>query len=374
MVDPDIMRRFTVVHAAETIRGGIASYLREILPRQVARYGADRVAVVTVGEQIGDLGNIPGVVFVTVSRARSRVLTAWRVRGYVRKLLHETGAEILHLHSSFAGLVLRFMPGLLYQVRAVVYCPHGWAFVRKSGSAAVAARVERLLSRRCDAIICVSESERRAALRVGIRESKLRVILNGLPDAPPPAATAPLPSAAPLQLLFVGRFDRAKGFDVLVDAMRRVGRGAEVDVFGESVLGEGAPGDLPDGARLHGWQPFAAIAPFLQRCDALVMPSRWEALGISAIEAMRAGKAVIASRVGGLPELVEDGVTGYLVPPDDAAALAQVIGSAQRDRLAEMGARGRQRFLEKLRIEQCEASLAAVYHEVLTRRQSGEHA
>lgn len=353
-----------VLHVAETIKGGIATYLRNVLPLQAARYGQESVRVLIPDDQQEELRDVPVCVQPFPSH-RNRLLTALAAAQALRSNLAEFPPTFVHIHSSFAGLSCRLALRLVRHRPRVVYCPHGWAFVRVGRTAHVAARVERLLSPLCDAIVCVSHAERSAALGVGLPASKLHVILNGLPDRVP-RASAKLPlHESTLRLLFVGRFDRQKGFDVLVGALRRIPRAVHVDVFGASVLGEGEIGELPTCVQLHGWQPFAVIEPFLQRCDALVMPSRWEGFGLSALEAMRAGKAVIASRVGGLPELVEDGVTGYLVSPDDPSALASVLEGVQSGRLAKMGAMGRERFHERFRIDQCEAGLAKVYYDLL---------
>ena len=351
-------------HVAETIRGGIATYLREVIALQVQRYGENRVAVIAPTEQLADLGQLSGALLLGVDRTRSRLRTAWRVRRRLDSLLAGKSTEILHVHSAFAGMTCRIKPP---RQGGLVYCPHGWAFTRQARGGRLAARIERSLSRQCDAIVCVSAAETQAAAKYRLPRQKLATIYNGLPDRVLPETPDNDMSGSPLRILFAGRLDRQKGFDVLLAALNRLEREIEIHVFGESVLGEYAVADLPDTVHMHGWQTFEVIEPFLSQCDALVMPSRWDAFGLSAIEAMRAGKPVIASDVGGLVELIEDRVTGYLVPPGDAHALAEVLELAQPGELALMGRRGRERFLERFRIEKCESDLAALYKSVNTR-------
>ena len=358
-----------IVHVAETIKGGIATYLRNVLPLQSARYGRENIRVLVPASQEGELAGA-GVAVHSFSQHRSRPVTALAAAWKLRAQLTAFRPAIVHIHSSFAGLTCRPVLHWAPHHPRVVYCPHGWAFTRVGGAARIAEWIEQRLSRLCDAIVCVSDAERSAALAAGLSSAHLRMILNGLPDYDRSPIAGPS-AGAPLRLLFAGRFDRAKGFDVLVAALKRLQRPVQVDAFGESVLGENAVSEIPGSIRLRGWQPFSAMAPFLQRCDAVVMPSRWEGLPMSAIEAMRAGKAVIASRVGGLRELVEEGVTGLLVPPDDPVVLAETLERIQRHQLIAMGAMGRKRFLEKFRVETCEAQLAALYEELLTRKNFG---
>lgn len=354
---------YAAVHVSETIRGGIASYLREIIPLQVARYGSGRVVVVTTDDQICDLGTMPGVKAISVKRATSRARTAWRVRCALTALLKDHPTRILHVHSTFAGVTCRLPFGVRRRVGAIVYCPHGWPFIRTGRTVRVAGWVERVLAHFCNAIVCVSKSEYAIAVKQGLSCEKLHVIYNGLPDRAPPVSAREVGHGA-LRLVFVGRFDRSKGFDVLVEALNLVKRPMEVEVFGESVLGEYQESRLPSSIHMRGWQGFSVIEESILRADALVMPSRWEALGISAIEAMRAAKPVVASRVGGLRELVEDGVTGFLIPSDSPQALATVLTHVKRSTLMEMGECGRVRFLKDFGIEQCEENLANLYDSV----------
>jgi glycosyltransferase involved in cell wall biosynthesis len=88
------------------------------------------------------------------------------------------------------------------------------------------------------------------------------------------------------------------------------------------------------------------LSALLARTDVVVLPSYWEGLPVSLIEALSAGKAIVASRVGGNPELVADGVNGLLVPPGDAPALAQALLSLFSDpeRVRRMGQASRERF------------------------------
>ncbi len=104
----------------------------------------------------------------------------------------------------------------------------------------------------------------------------------------------------------------------------------------------------------------------LAQADLFILPSKWEGLPLSILEAMRAGLPVIATDTGGVAEAVSDGVTGYLTPPGDAATLRdriqRLIGS--RDLLLAMGAAGRSRYEQDFRIETMVQKTVAVYREV----------
>jgi glycosyltransferase involved in cell wall biosynthesis len=102
------------------------------------------------------------------------------------------------------------------------------------------------------------------------------------------------------------------------------------------------------------------VAAWLRRADALVHPARWEGFGLAVLEAMLAGLPVVASDVSSLPELVIDGETGLLVPPDDPPTLARALARAleERDRL---GAAGRERALREFSVARMADSTVALY-------------
>lgn len=157
----------------------------------------------------------------------------------------------------------------------------------------------------------------------------------------------PLPAEP--RALFVGVLERYKAFDVLVEAWRTVA--AELPVATLQVVGRGTLAPLAERLvrELPGhveWTPALTadeVAAALDEASVLVLPSRSEGMGRVVIEAGLRGRGVVASRVGGIPDVAADDETGLLVPPDDARALADALARVLSDRaLAErLGERAR---------------------------------
>jgi glycosyltransferase involved in cell wall biosynthesis len=162
-------------------------------------------------------------------------------------------------------------------------------------------------------------------------------------------------------VLFVGRFDRQKGTDLLLEALAELQDSVFCYLVGDTVLGDASLRALPPNARTTGWLAPSAIEAFYQSADVVVVPSRWEGFGLIAVEAMRAELPVIASRVGGLPEIVLDGETGVLLPPDDKASLVNALRDISDDRLAAMGRAGRQRFLRHFTLDRVHRQITELY-------------
>ena len=142
--------------------------------------------------------------------------------------------------------------------------------------------------------------------------------------------------------LFVGVLERYKAVDVLAEAWRLVAArvpGATLHVVGRGTLRD-VPAqlvrDLPEQARWTESLSTADVTRELDHATVLVLPSRSEGLGRVVVEAFCRGRGVVGSRVGGIPDIVEDGQTGLLVPPEDATALADALARVLADRaLAE---------------------------------------
>jgi glycosyltransferase involved in cell wall biosynthesis len=179
----------------------------------------------------------------------------------------------------------------------------------------------------------------------------------------------------------VARFSPEKGQHLLLDAAERLGRvrtDVEYVFAGAAFFGEGRyeeqirsraqGGPLAERVRFTG---FVEDVPSLLRdLDIIVHPSvEPEGFGQIVAEAMMAGKPVVVSAAGGSAELVEDGVTGRLVPPGDAAALADAIAEllASPRKAAEMGRRARQVALGRYDIRKTTGAIEEVYERVLAR-------
>ena len=126
--------------------------------------------------------------------------------------------------------------------------------------------------------------------------------------------------------------------------------------------------DLPESMQVTGWLPRDQIAALYAAAEVLVVPSRWEGFGLVAVEAMRAGRAVLASRVGGLPEVVDEGVTGGLFEAGDAAALAGILARLSGAELQAMGAAGRSRFERLFDVRRVGDELDTLYRRLVAAR------
>ena len=189
--------------------------------------------------------------------------------------------------------------------------------------------------------------------------ARATVIAHGLPDlaqGAPPSASKP-----GVELLFVGRLEPRKGVDVLLAAapivLSQTGD-VRITLVGEDLPAPGGSSWRDGFLRRHGGAPWRDRLRFegpLSRdrllaryaaCDVVAAPSRYESFGLTALEAMIFAKPCVASRVGGLPEVVAHGRTGLLVPPDDPAALAEALLHLVRNPglRAAMGAAARDRY------------------------------
>jgi len=169
-------------------------------------------------------------------------------------------------------------------------------------------------------------------------------------------------------VLFVGRLDRQKGVDIRFDAMRRLDGMAFALVVGASVVADDGPTALPPNVRIVGWLRRDEIAAYYAAAEVVLISSRWEAFSLVAVEAMRAGCAVIASAVGGLRDVVADGVTGVLVAPESAGALAAAVEGLSDAELRAMGTSGRERYERLFRIERVADELDTLYRNAPARR------
>ena len=174
------------------------------------------------------------------------------------------------------------------------------------------------------------------------------------------------------RLLFVGRLNKQKGIGLLLDAVGAMREHVDLDVVGagidqgELVRQAGALG-ISERVHWHGALPQPRLVDFYRTATAIVIPSKEEGFGLVAVEAQLCETPVVAFASGGLADILENRVTGYLVPPDDAGRLAatldEVVASEARH---EIGRAGRQSALGRYAPESVARRYRKLYDEVLT--------
>jgi starch synthase len=306
------------------------------------------------------------------------------------------GVDLVHSHTWYANHA-GHLAKVLYDVPHVVTAHsleprRPWKAEQLGGGYRLSSWVERTAYESADAIIAVSEGMRADVLDCypSLEPSRVRVVRNGIDSS----AYHPVTESDALRhygvdpdlpiVVFVGRITRQKGVGHLIAAAH------EIDPNAQLVLCAGAP-DTPEiaeettkavselAAARPGvyWiqkmlQP-AEVRQFLSHATVFVCPSVYEPLGIVNLEAMACGTAVVASDVGGIPEVVDDGRTGLLVhyDPDDESTfrvgLADAINAllGDPDRAAAMGVAGRERAVAEFSWASVAEQTVAVYRSVL---------
>ena len=341
---------------------GAENHLLLLLPALAAR-GFDVAAVMLHEGEPGaeEFAARLELVGVPVERVRLARALDSRAFGRILRRARQERPDILHthlVHADFHGLPA----GRIARVPGLVSTKHGFNAFR-DGKAFAAA--DRTIASLADVQIAISAGlADYLGEKEGFDPGSFEVVHYGIEAGPQPP---PLPGAP--RLAIVGRLIPIKGHDVLLRALA-VARERLPDLTLE-VAGEGplepelratvARLGLDDGVTFLG--RVAPVAPVLERAQAVVVPSFGEGFGMVALEAMERGRAVIASAVGGLPEIVDDGRTGILVPPGNAGALAAAIVelAGDRARAAELGAAARARALAEFSQERCTARTEAIY-------------
>ncbi|MGG5823781.1 glycosyltransferase [Falsiroseomonas sp. HW251] len=369
-------RPLRLAHVTEAPGGGVLSYLQEAVAFQAR--SPDVAAVSVLGPEVNAAPiaaiDSPKLVVRTFEHRRGSVAGLLRLGRLTGSLLDDSRAEILHVHSTFAGVMARLRAAFSFRRPKVVYSPHGWAFSRTSSVRPLIVAAERLLACVTDRIVCVSHAEMADAVAEGIPASKCVVIENGIATLPAAPAVAAPKSArgGRLRVLFVGRFDRQKGFDFCLAVMARLGDAAECFAVGDYVVGPAeAQLAIPENVTLLGWRDRAEVVELYKHADLLIMPSRWEGLPIVALEAMRSGLPIFSTPVGGLRDVVVDGITGRLFELSDPETVAGMIRSVTRETLAGYAERGHRRFLERFTAERMNSETVALYRSI---RDGGEAA
>ena len=406
--------RLTVLHLAQPVEGGVARVVTDLAWAQTR----EAVRVVVACPEGGSLAREAAAAGAEVEHWAAVREPGPRVPAETRRayqLIQQVRPDVVHAHSAKAGLAVRLaLRGRI----PTVYQPHAWSFEAVEGGAARAARAwERWAARWTDRVLCVSEAERRTGERAGIRArwevvhtgvdledfvvpDPYRTAGTGRDDAGPAAGAAvpadrgadadadaaqraaaraalpalrAMPPGAPL-VVCVGRLCAQKGQRTLLDAWPRIAAGvpgARLVLVGDGPdrrqLTEGAP----DGVLFAGAS--AEVSRWYAAADLAVLPSRWEGMALTPLEAMACGRPVVVTDVGGARECLPPGQEDVcLVPPGDPAALATAVTHLLRDPglRAHLGEAAHKHVAAEFDVRRTAASVLRLYRELVAARAS----
>lgn len=340
--------------------GGLARY------EEVAGLPTYRVGRGDAGKAVAALSFILGA-----------VVLLWRLRARY---------EVLHCHQMISPMTIGLLARLLAR-RPLVVMPHRSGPIGDVGvltrTRPLTGRLRLAAARRwADAFVCISPAIAEELRAAGVPAARLWPIANGVDlerlrpvDAGRRAALRRelgLP-AGPLAL-YAGRLVPEKGLDVLLaawPAVLREVRGAHLALVGAGEQREALEAQAA-GLGLAGRVSFVGgrdeVAPLLQAADLFVLPSYAEGLPVALLEAMACGLPAVATAVDGTADVLEDGVTGRLVPPGDAAALAAGLVEGLTSPVAPAwGERGRDHVARRYSLEQVVGRYLDLYRAVAPR-------
>ncbi len=340
------------------------------LIRHLAQRGYENVLAAAAGSRLAAM--------VPAADARLRLLTIRNDLDVfaalrLRRLVALESPHVLHFHTSRAHAMSPWLRR--YAPRSIVTRRMDYAPRRGPWT-------DLLYNRSVAAVVAISDEVRRRLVDAGVRRERITVIRSGVePPAglPGPAgralARARFGIGEELAIGIVAALERRKGHDVLLRALAELdakslpwrclacGGGSQREPLERLAAELG----VMERVRFLGEQP--QVADVLAALDVFVMPSRHEGLGVAVLEAMATGLPVVASAVGGIPEALEPGRTGLLVPPDDPVALAAALGELARDRerAQQMGKAGRERVLAEFSMEALTERYERLYDQVCER-------
>ncbi len=295
-----------------------------------------------------------------------------RVPISVDRLLREERYDIIHAHLFQARVIAALL-------RRIGRAPRLLAHVHTRPARGIWRRWDGMSLRTADRVVFVSGWTEEAHTSLHrLDRAKGEVIHNGVDTSvfkPDPDARRAVRQQLGVEeetplIAYVGRLAHVKGVDVLLEAMvllAQTGSDARLVLLGSGPLREELErqADGIPGVRFLGQRD--EVQCLLPAFDCVCVPSRMETLGLAALEAMACGVPVVATAVGGLPEVVQDGSTGLLVAPEDpealAAAIARLLGD--EDLRREFAEKGRQAVLSSFRIEQTVEQIERVWDEMM---------
>jgi len=295
--------------------------------------------------------------------------------------------HVVHTHNSKAGFIGR-LSAKLARVPVIVHTVHGFAFHEQEASwrQILFRNLERIASHWCDKMIFISQPLVDWALkeRIGHPEKMVRIYSGIEPDRFQPVSEKDKQRLRQKWGLgeqdavigIVSKLWEGKGHELLIRAFQRIKREkgeARLVIVGEGDLMESLRSlvqrlDLSGAVILTGF--LAEVPQIIATFDVAVLPSYFEGMGRVLLEAMAMEKPVVGTRVGGIPDLIEEGVNGFLVSPGNEEELASALLKVLNDKTlaAKMGDAGRKKMTDRFSADTMVRSIEKIYVELLEKK------
>jgi glycosyltransferase involved in cell wall biosynthesis len=346
--------------------GGAETYVRQMAPylQQIGQ----TVRVITFmpgGSLVDELRNAG----VTVIELGLQNKQDWKALARLGSLWRTDKPDLVHTHLYHAGIVGRIAARIM-RVQTVIVHQHGAERARSHSRTLLDRATSPLVSKYIATCQAVAETMQK---REGIPGKKITVIYNGIECVDPVDRVFTLPQQAhqstPVTIICVGRLSPEKGHITLLKALAQlknlqlqaklilIGEGKLQSILIEQATQLGIIGLVQIlGSRRD-------VIEQLVNANIFALPSEWEGISMALLEAMAAGLPVVATAVGGTPEVVIDGETGYLVPPRDPASFANALSRLIQDPglRQRMGMSARQRVCDQFNIRHTAQQILALY-------------
>jgi len=351
-----------ILHTCETAMGGVGVY-----QKYLAGMNPDEVTQIILmpAEHAAIMDGDPRVLTYSLGRrGLGGVLSQIRA---LDRALEQEDPDVVVFHSSFSLLPLAatWLRRRRKNRPRLLYIAHCWAGAQYSGlKEHIVRRIEGGLSGCADLVVNISRNDLLTAQHHGYRGRHV-MIETAVPDVTGAVRRDCFaPESETLNLLFVGRFDRQKGLDILLEALARAQRrrpDLRLHVIGSTVRA-GRPAIFPPEVDIIGWVPPDEIDQWYRSADVLVVASRWEGLPLVIPEALRNGTPVVVSQRSGMEQLFDEGKEGFSYPLT-IEALAERLATLDRAELRAMRPACRALYEKRYSMPRLHAEILRAYRD-----------
>lgn len=346
-----------ILHIAETAKGGVGTVLHSLVHHQRSQSDVTKVSCLLPLEHSKDVELYGDVEYRFFNRKKRSINSLLHFALKTACILYSTKPDVVHLHSSFAGMIARPMAWLICGKKTkIIYSPHAFSFLMDTSALKKKCyiKIEKAMSFFCDKIICVSDYEYTSAVEASLAKDKLVMIYNGVDKKTKKNSRVLNDHGGVFKLLFVGRIDYQKGFDILIDVVNSINKDElrykiELTVVGDSV------NDVRDKYNVSnenlniaykGWLNQEKIEKHYLESDFVILPSRWEGFAMVPLESMSYGTPVIVSDIPPFIELISKKDSGIHFSLDDKKTLLEVLINLDKNDRQKLSSLGYSSFSE----------------------------